>query len=222
METFNPQFQGFFSVSRKLIRKWGELTKDFQSPVLGVFLCFITRIAKTVFFSASFNPQFQGFFSVSVRGTLCLRWLPPPFQSPVLGVFLCFSGFADQAFRRRFINFQSPVLGVFLCFIFGTLRKEIRIRCLSIPSFRGFSLFPFNLEHLKDKIAIYFQSPVLGVFLCFLKVRWLTSDGEVAFNPQFQGFFSVSGSCLQQRRILKSSFNPQFQGFFSVSHTTAS
>ena len=64
--------------------------KIFQSPVLGVFLCFI--------------------FSNSAVGFSVL-----PFQSPVLGVFLCFkTKQADRAYRK--IVFQSPVLGVFLCF----------------------------------------------------------------------------------------------------------
>ena len=37
---------------------------------------------------------------------------------------------------------------------------------LSIPSFRGFSLFLYN-DYRHGRLTASFQSPVLGVFLCF-------------------------------------------------------
>ena len=70
---------------------------SFQSPVLGVFLCFLI--------SVGFN-----------------RGVDLNFQSPVLGVFLCFLSSAREGVIEA-INFQSPVLGVFLCFLFMFARE---------------------------------------------------------------------------------------------------
>ena len=56
---------------------------------------------------------------------------------------------------------------------------------LSIPSFRGFSLFPRNGASLAIDGKGDFQSPVLGVFLCFLTEEEPLVVEYWAFNPQF-------------------------------------
>ena len=158
-----PSFRGFslFRVGEN--RCNGGAVRNFQSPVLGVFLCFLTIITLS-----------------------CL--LVDFFQSPVLGVFLCFLFQSFSGRRLGSLSFQSPVLGVFLCFWELACKMGYWNIELSIPSFRGFSLFPFRLMEENIRKAV-FQSPVLGVFLCFVSLeRRRPRRLECLSIPSFRGF----------------------------------
>ena len=133
------------------------------------------------------------------------------------------------------VIFQSPVLGAFLCFVKLVLFHQKQLDSLSIPSFRGFSLFrqtkqflhsTFQLSipsfrgfslfqtwfwgYITMKVSI-FQSPVLGAFLCFTytysnKDFWLV---ELSI-PSFRGFslFQVEKGLVEF--YSQYTFNPQF------------
>ena len=78
------------------------------------------------------------------------------FQSPVLGVFLCFVN-ADELQGIILRYFQSPVLGVFLCFPEDYRgNTELNESELSIPSFRGFSLFlEAEIKDMEERIKAF-------------------------------------------------------------------
>ena len=61
--------------------------------------------------------------------------------------------------KPTLVTFQSPVLGVFLCFLVPPFVNIRYVNKLSIPSFRGFSLFQHGWS-------------------------WEEME-EIAFNPQF-------------------------------------
>ena len=86
-------FRDFKTLRKALIavhNEYSDYMSPFQSPVLGVFLCFFEV----------FKPLVVG---------------EENFQSPVLGVFLCFGVITYLHIPEE--SFQSPVLGVFLCFV---------------------------------------------------------------------------------------------------------
>ena len=83
--------------------------------------------------------------------------------------------------------FQSPVLGVFLCFLFE-FDGAGNNRIISIPSFRGFSLFRCTKCGTCIPSKPRFQSPVLGVFLCFQSSLYAVFDVNHISIPSFRGF----------------------------------
>ena len=132
-----PSFRGFSLFHDCSEIRENSIQKDFQSPVLGAFLCF--RVV------------------VVVESEHVVD-----FQSPVLGAFLCFVALRCRELDER-AHFQSPVLGAFLCF-------GIELECctdpsclLSIPSFRGFSLFPIS-KFLNSRIFNNFWPFLNGQF----------------------------------------------------------
>ena len=74
------------------------------------------------------------------------------FQSPVLGAFLCFYGVTVAATATG-ISLSIPSFRGFSLFRGGGSKVVHGLIYLSIPSFRGFSLFPWHLN--QRNISVY-------------------------------------------------------------------
>ncbi len=147
----------------------GQFIANFQSPFSGAFLCFayFNALDKAVTTYLSI-PIFRGFSLFPI----CMYFL--------------------MSFISSFI-FQSPFSGAFLCFAAERCFPSPSFCSLSIPIFRGFSLF--RKMTLSSKTALYlcFQSPFSGAFLCFYDYcSYRNARIALTFNPHFQGLFFVS------------------------------
>ncbi len=124
------------------------------------------------------------------------------FQSPFLGVLLCFSIQPIATPKASFLNFQSPFLGVLLCF--GP--RQLCIQCprppLSISIFRSSSLFHLPCEAELRPYKADFQSPFLGVLLCFKVVK--LAQEELSIKLSISIFRSSSLFHSLKRNIGKS------------------
>ena len=139
-----PSFRGF-SLFRTGIRRWREVRRSgkLSIPSFRGFSLFLFDGSFTTSSSTFLSiPSFRGFslfhLGLKLSLQLCLKEI---FQSPVLGAFLCFGGLEGL--------------------------KEWATENLSIPSFRGFSLFLTAVISVLYMLRLLFQSPVLGAFLCF-------------------------------------------------------
>ena len=214
-----------------------ERHENFQSPVLGVFLCFAWekvpgRQAWEGLSIPSFRgfslfrwqtyleanqrswlsiPSFRGFSLFRKSSEFSNRWRRV-FQSPVLGVFLCFLPYAKLGCLLAF-DLSIPSFRGFSLFLSWRSSLTSQSLILSIPSFRGFSLFRFGRELLLPSSSITFQSPVLGVFLCFNKKEVGKNEWGFLSIPSFRGFSLFLVFAVMSWGLLSLLSIPSFRGF---------